>query len=202
MVAWQGDTAAARKILEEKPNPGDFWYAIGWAMIHLADREYAEAVNWGRKIDDGSPAFAYFSKTFMAEVAARFGVKDPDVPSLEEAARLIEGRLEEAPTNDEVRARLAFNLALRGEFDAAVREARLAVDLAAKDAFSGPKRLENLAGVYVLAGRHDEAIAILERLLETVYEDPITRESLELWAGYDPLRENPRFQALLAAGDS
>jgi TolB-like protein/tetratricopeptide (TPR) repeat protein len=198
MLAWKGDLAAARKILEEKPNPGEFWYQIGWLIVHIGSREYAEAVDWARQIDDGSPQLHYLSTIIMADIAARYGVDDPDAPSLKQAARLIEERLEEAPTDDGVRAALARNLAVRGEFDAAVREARLAVDLAAKDAFSGPERLEDLAEVYTLAGRHDEAIAVLERLLMTVYEDSLTKEALRLFPVFDPLRGNPQFEKLLS----
>jgi len=114
---------------------------------------------------------------------------------------MMEGWLESAPTDDGMRATLARNLALLGQHEAAVREARLAVDIAAKDAFSGPERLQDLAVVYVMVGRQDEAIDILERLLETVYENAITRALLRVQPDWDPLRENPRFHALLAAGE-
>lgn len=76
------------------------------------------------------------------------------------------------------------------------------MDLAAKDAFSGPERLEDLAEIYMQAGRHGEAIDVLERLLKTVYERPVTREDLRLDPSWDPLRENPRFQQLLSAVNS
>ena len=202
MLDWKGDLAAARRVLEEKPNPGEFWYELGWLIIHMAGREYAEAVDAARRIDNGSPQLHYWSTMIMAHIAAQYDVDDPDVPSLEDVTPLIEKRLESAPTDDGVRASLARNLALRGQYEAAVREARLAVDLAAKDAFSGPERLEDLAEIYTQAGRHDEALDILERLLGTVYEGALTREGLRLFPSWDPLRENPRFQALLSAGDS
>ena len=74
-----------------------------------------------------------------------------------------------------------------------IREARLAVDTAAKDAFAGPARLQDLADVHALAGRHDEAIDLLERLLNTVYEGSLTHQELRLNPAWDALRENPRF---------
>jgi len=58
----------------------------------------------------------------------------------------------------------------------------------------------DLAEVYMLAGRQDEAIDLLARLLKTVYEYPITRELLRLDPNWDPLRENPRFKELMPAG--
>ena len=131
-------------------------------------------------------------------MVAQHDLDVPDAPSLDDAARAIQQDIEESPSNSGSRARMAVNLALRGEFDAAVQEARLAVDLAAKDAFSGPGELDELAEVYVLSGRHDEAIDTLDRLLNTVYEGSLTREWLRLSPTWDPLRENPRFQALLS----
>ena len=112
---------------------------------------------------------------------------------------MYEALLEEMPSNAGFRSGLAYNLALRGQGDAAVQEAKLAVDLTAKDVYEGPKELENLAKVYTLVGRHDEAIDLLERLLKTVYEDSITLELLKIDPEWDPLRENPRFKKLFGA---
>jgi serine/threonine-protein kinase len=198
MVAWKGDVAAARQIIEEKPKPGDVWYTVGMLLVHLLDREYSEALVWARQFALNTPPLPDLSTIFVAHMVAQHDLDVPDAPSLDDAARAIKQDIEESPSNSGSRARMAVNLALRGEFDAAVREARLAVDLAAKDAFSGPGELDELAEVYVLAGRHDEAIDTLDRLLNTVYEGSLTREWLRLSPTWDPLRENPRFQALLS----
>ena len=73
----------------------------------------------------------------------------------------------------------------------------MAADLSAKDRYAGPSYLENLAAVYANVGRHEEAIDLLEQLLETTYEEAITTIDLEQESMWDPLREHPRFKALI-----
>jgi len=150
-------------------------------------------------VDDGTPLLHALSLNIMAQIAARAKIDDPELPTLEEAALLYEALLEEMPSHAVLRSGLALNLALRGQSDAAVQEAKLAVDLTAKDVYEGPESLQNLAQIYAVVGRHDEAIDLLERLLKTVYQNSITLELLELNPDWDPLREHPRFKKLFGA---
>jgi predicted Zn-dependent protease len=117
-----------------------------------------------------------------------------ELVAAEKLARTI---VEGAPGNAPMRQTLADILAYQGRADEAVRESRLAVDLVAKDKFEGPAALENLAGVYTHVGRYDEAIDILERLLTTTYTDAITVIDLKRDPQWAPLREHPRFKALI-----
>jgi serine/threonine-protein kinase len=202
MIAWKGDVAAARRIIEEKPKPGDVWYTVGLLVVHLVERDFDGALEQARQFGRNTPPLTDLATMVEAHMVAEHDLDVPGAPTLEDAARVLEKDIEESPSASGSRGRMAINLALRGEHDAAVREARLAVDLAAKDAFSGPEQVRVLAEVYMLVGRHDEAIDTLDQLLNTVYEDSITREWLRLAPGWDPLRDHPRFQALLASGES
>ncbi len=196
MISWKGDLDAAREILREKPEQDSAWYHFGWIGLHAMSGEYAEAIEQARLADDGTPFLHALSVHIMSSIAARAKIDNPELPTLEEAGRLYEALLAEMPSNAGLRSGLAMNLALRGQSDAAVQEAKLAVNLEAKDAFEGPSKLENLAQVYAEVGRHDEAIDLLERLLKTVYEDSITLELLKINPDWDPLREHPRFNKL------
>ena len=64
------------------------------------------------------------------------------------------------------------------------------------DAPDGPLYLEDLAEVYTIVGEHDEALKIIEQLLEIPSWTSIG--SPKFHRVWDPLREHPRFQALLA----
>jgi tetratricopeptide (TPR) repeat protein len=118
-------------------------------------------------------------------------------PALEAAARQMETFLREAPGDFASRSYLSFVYAYLGRDEDAIREAKLAVDVIAKDAYAGPVALANLAVVYAHTGRAEEALDLIDRLLGMKYEDPLTVVQLRVDPIWDPLRENPKFKELL-----
>jgi serine/threonine-protein kinase len=69
---------------------------------------------------------------------------------------------------------------------------------AAEDPVYGPIAEENLAGVEAQVGEVERAIGRIERLLVTPYGAyPVTQALLRLDPIWDPLRQNPRFKALV-----
>jgi len=56
---------------------------------------------------------------------------------------------------------------------------------------------EFLASVYAVFGDSEAAVEILDRLLTTPYNQAITVERLRLDPLLDPIRDHPRFQAML-----
>jgi hypothetical protein len=81
-----------------------------------------------------------------------------------------------------------------------VREAELAVEQLpiSLDALDGVYPIISLAHVYVMVGKYGAALDKLEYLMSLHAPKSITAPILRLDPFYDPLRSNPRFQALLA----
>jgi len=83
-----------------------------------------------------------------------------------------------------------------GDMPAALRYARMAVELNANDAMHRPNEEISLALAQAWAGDHDGAIAALPRLL--LQPAGLTIGDLRLNPFWDVLRKDPRFEAILA----
>jgi serine/threonine-protein kinase len=84
-----------------------------------------------------------------------------------------------------------------GMKEAAVREGQMAVDLMpiSRDAYAAPTYLLGLAQVHSMVGDYEAAIDLLDYLLSI--PSSVSVPYLRLHPIWDPLRDHPRFQALL-----
>jgi len=115
-----------------------------------------------------------------------------------EQARIIsENLLREAPEDPARHAQHGLILAALGRKQEAISEGKRAVELLpeSKDAFDGPKITASLAEIYALTGDLDEAFRLIEHLLQV--PNGLTISTLKVDPAWDPLRKDPRFQALI-----
>jgi TolB-like protein/Tfp pilus assembly protein PilF len=119
----------------------------------------------------------------------------------------LEPFLKEQPENFALIGNLALTCMGLGDKDAAFKliERAMAVIPIEKDAVWGPIPIEILARVSARMGEPDRAIAALQKLLSIPYDGalaqnvPLTAALLQLDPMFDPLRNDPRFEKLVAS---
>lgn len=135
----------------------------------------------------------------QAFVALARGDRRSAKPLLEAALLSAKADVEAAPDSARRHSYLGLVYAYLGREEEAVAEGRKAVELCpeSKDALEGPKLSYKLAISYVWAGESDKAIELIERLLATPAAG-FGMSELRFWWEFDPVRNQPRFQALLS----
>jgi len=111
-----------------------------------------------------------------------------------EMAKLVDEQLDYA----EALSVLGMSEAGLGNRHDALAHSRRAVELfpVTKDAMTGAEILRNLAITYAWAGEKDLALQQLEAVVRI--PSPISYGQLRLHPWWDPLRDNPRFEKLVA----
>jgi hypothetical protein len=94
---------------------------------------------------------------------------------------------------------LGLSLAYLGRKEEAIREGLRGVELrpVSKDAYFGAYTQHQLVRIYTLVGEPEKALDQLEPLMKIPYY--VSPAWLKIDPNFDPLRNNPRFQKLVAA---
>ena len=207
-----GDLEPLRRVLGEIPpdfDPGGGVTAAA-VRLYLIERNYDEAERrlrssrYDRYNDTGvgGPASIIdgydFPRAWYEGLIARGRGDNAAAEIAFEAAQgVVEKDLTKAPDDAELLAMLGVVNAYRGRKDEAIAAGRRAVELLpiSRDAYDGPFLALKLAVIYAQVGEAERAIDLVTELLE-IPNGP-TIASLRIEREWDPLRENPRFEALL-----
>jgi TolB-like protein/Flp pilus assembly protein TadD len=201
---WKGDLSMMEKDLADMP-PGvdpEGLVTFGRVQLLMLQRKFPEALAVLKQL---SPDLSHDSKPreFLEGAIYTFlNDREKARSAFEHARPIAEQSLREAPNDAFRHALLGQILAGLGEKEAAIAEGKRAVNLLpeSQDALEGPKATLELAKIYTWTGETDQALLLLDHSLTT--PSGITVSSLKLDPVWDPLRSDPRFQALIDKHDA
>jgi len=207
---WKGDTQRLKSLVDQVPtgvDPDGAVTATRWEVAMLR-RDYSAA----KKVVETSSAneLSYTNagttpKVFFEGcIYLAQGVNVKAQQALELARPALEAAVQEAPASAERHAILGWLYAFMGRKDDAIREGRLAVELKPEstDAVDGTLMSAYLALIYARVGENDLAISLIVRLLKIPgavdsADYSITINDLKYRWEWDPIRSDPRFQAII-----
>jgi TolB-like protein/Flp pilus assembly protein TadD len=202
-VLWKGDLSAAEKVFPSVPPETDPNGLPTWAhtWILTLERKFPDALQALERFR-GETMFtnttAPCPKAFLKGMIYLLqGDKGKAQAELENARVVSEKLLREATEDSSRHAQHGLILAMLGQREEAIAEGKRAVELLpeSQDALDGPQATATLAQIYAWTGEFDEAFRLLDHLLAA--PSNITVPMLKLDPAWDPLRKEPRFQALI-----
>ena len=191
---------AIHAVVAEDPSAVDA-VAEQWFYLALCRRDSKEVARALASISPEGiiPVNVRMPKNFCEGVAARARGDAPAAELAFTSARAEMAKLvDEQPDYAEALSVLGMSEAALGNKEDALRHSRRAVEFlpVTRDALTGAEILRNLAITYAWAGEKDLAIKQLEEVVRI--PGPISYGQLRLHPWWDPLRDDPRFEQVVA----
>jgi TolB-like protein/Flp pilus assembly protein TadD len=202
-VVSRGDLTGAEKQIFSLPADLDSNGLVTWAKswVLTLQRKFPEALAVVQKFPGETliiEGTAPIPKAFLeGTIYLLQGDKEKAQPALEHARLVSEQLLGEAPEDPRRHAQHGLILAALDRKQEAIAEGKRAVELLpeSRDAFDGPRGTAALAQIYAWTAESDEAFRLIDHLLGV--PNGVTIPVLKLDPVWDPLRNDPRFQALV-----
>jgi TolB-like protein/Flp pilus assembly protein TadD len=202
-VLWKGDLTAAEKIFSSVPPENDVSGLTTWGRVWILtlERKFPDALELLERFRGDTmfaPTTAPYPKAFAKGLIYLLqGDKTKARAEFERARDISEKLLREAPGDAARHAQQGLILAALGQKQEAIAEGKRAAELLpeSRDALDGPHCTSTLAQVYAWTGEFDEAFRLLDHLFAIPYD--LTIPMFKLDPAWDPLRKDPRYQALI-----
>ena len=201
----EGNTERARGVLEQARSAGlaeDPQNAYTWILLDMFDGDYQEALDRLALVSSDvlwEDQYLYVPRgQLYAQVHGRMGNRQRERAYYDSTRTMLEFQIQQRPDDERLRSALGIAYAGLGRKEDAIREGELGIQLLpmSQEAWRGAFRVEDLARIYTMVGEYDAAIDRLESLLAV--PSPMAVPWLRIDPIWDPLRDNPRFQTLLA----
>ncbi len=202
-IRWKGDLSIAEKELALVP-PGmdpEGLITLARTEVLMFQRKFSEALQvvqqFPTEILPGYSSAPLPKGSLEGALYLYQGERDKAQAAYERARIKAEQILRESPDDAARHGQLGLILAGLGNKEGAIKEGKRAVELLpeSQDAFDGPQVATTLAQIYVCVGEREQALDLLDHLLAV--PNGITVPVLKLDPIWDPLRQDPRFQALI-----
>jgi TolB-like protein/Tfp pilus assembly protein PilF len=204
-MMYSGDMAAAARMLAAIPADTDPQGSVSLLRYKLAMKT--------RQPDAALAAIAHSTDWLMTrwehsvvplsllrgEALALKGESDAARPAFLEAEQQLQSLLDNPHEVADARSYLGLVYAGLGQKEAALKAGRAAVDMMpmSRDVIVGAFHLERLARVEAQVGETQSAIDHLEQLLSSSGGETVSIATLRIDPVWDPIRDDPRFKALL-----
>ena len=197
-IAERGAQILASRSMDEEAR---MHFKIALAQTRLLQGRFAEALESANSLKDellAKEPEGLMGKYGTVGIAKKMA---GDAAGAREAFLKAKGYAEkfvaDAPDDAKRHSRLAEALAWLGEKDAAIAEAKRAMEMlpASVDAFEGPLCTQTLAEVYMIVGEPDQALPIVDGLLSRPTQ--VTVAQLKVNPLWHSVRNDPRFIAIL-----
>ena len=198
-VSWLGDTKRAQEVLDKMPRQGREVQERCLTLWRL-QRNYQAILDFASSAPE--PVMwrqvAVMPVALLAAKVHRL-TDEPELAraSFESSRTLLARARDEHPDDHRIHSALGICYAGLGRKDEAIREGKRGVELlpVSEDARIGIFRVWDLAETYTMVGEYDAALTEIEYLLSIPAGWSV--QDLRLDPLWDPLREHPRYQALL-----
>jgi serine/threonine-protein kinase len=197
---WHGKAGETRSILEAFPNTTSGWERWSWYWQEMYEGRYSEALGRIESTSEGWIRIKMIARPnalLAAYAYEKLGDEEEAAAAYEIARELLETEVAASLEDPRLHSSLGIVHAAQGRHEDAVREGMLACDLLprSKDGFYYLPYVIDLAHIYTILGDNEAALERLEYLLSN--PSYLSSPFLRMDPRWDPLRDDPRFHALL-----
>ncbi len=194
-----GDLPSAHQTISNAPHQETL--VIAWVYLLIFERDYDKIFKY---FDLGAEQYFLAGSSFMSIdlwkgfVYSNMGEDKLAYAAFDSSRAFLESHEEEFSGYFGYYMSLGLTYAGLNKKEDALRFGQLAMEKypISKDALLGTRQERDLAILYMKTGEHDTAIDLLEHVMSIPF-DLESSETLRLNPMWDPLRDHPRFKALI-----